>query len=74
MKNMEPMTAPLMAEVCLTLCNFVGVVGKSIVNTAAMDVKVTAEVLNAYGRALNVPAGITIAPGAVPLKFLVVEF
>ena len=73
MKYMEPVVAPLVTEVCFTLCNFVGVVGECVVNTAAVNVKVTAKMLYADSGTLNVPTGVTVTPGAVPLKLLVVK-
>ena len=71
---MEPVFAPLVTEVSLTLRNFIGVVGESVVNAAAVNIKVFAVVLAADSRTLNVPAGIANAPRTFPLKLLRVKF
>ena len=74
MLNVEPVTAPFVTEVCLALCNLVCVMREDIVNTAAMNIKVFAEIFHAYAAALNVPAGVTDAPRAVPFQLLLVKF
>ena len=46
MMNMEPIVAPLMSEICLTLGDFVGMMWKNIIYAAAVDVHIFAEVLH----------------------------
>ena len=72
--HMEPVVAPLMAEIGLGLCNLVRVVREGIVDAAAVDVEVFAEVLHADAGALDVPAGVADAPRGVPLERLILKF
>ena len=44
---MEPIIAPFVTEISLTLGDFVGVVGEDVIYTAAVNVKLAAEVLDA---------------------------
>lgn len=44
---MEPILAPLMTEVSLALCNFIGMMRKCVVNTATVNVEILAVVLTA---------------------------
>ena len=74
MKNVEPIVAPLVAEVRLALRDLVCVVRECIVNAAAVDVEIFAEMLQADRRAFNVPSRIAHAPRAVPLELLRIEF
>ena len=46
-------------------------VRECIVNTAAVNVKILAQILQADTGALNVPAGITNTPGRIPFERLV---
>ena len=71
---MHPVVAPLVAEVRLGLSYLVGVVGKCIVDAAAVDIKILAEVLHRNARALNVPAGVAYTPRRIPLKRLIFKF
>ena len=70
---MEPVVAPFVTEIRLTLSDLVCVVGERVVDTAAVDIEVFAVVFLAYASALNVPAGITQAPWAFPFKLLRIE-
>ena len=70
---MEPVITPLVTDICFALCDFVCMVGERVVDAAAVKVKVLTEVLHANTGALDVPAGVTYAPRAVPLEFLVVK-
>ena len=70
---MEPVIAPLVSEISLGLRDLIGVVRKGVVDPAAVDIEIFAEVLHAYAGALNVPAGISHAPRAVPFEFLIVK-
>ena len=63
-----------MAQIGLGLGDFVGVVGEGVVDAAAVDVQIFTQVIHADGGALDVPARVSYAPGAVPLQFLIVEF
>ena len=67
---MEPIIAPFVTEISLALRYFVGVVRESVVNAAAMDIKVLAEIFERNSRALDVPARISDAPRAVPFQLL----
>ena len=66
---MEPVRTPLVTEKSLALCNFVCVMGESVVNAAAVNVKIFTAVL-ADARTFNVPARVTYAPRTLPLEFL----
>ena len=70
---MEPVITPFVTDISLALCYFVGVVRESIVNAAAMDIKVLAEIFERDCRALDVPSGISHAPRAVPFQLLRIE-
>ena len=71
--DMHPEIAPFVAQIALRLGNFIGVVGEGVIYAAAVDVEVLAEVLHADAGALDVPTGVTHAPGGVPLQRLVLE-
>ena len=71
--NVEPIIAPLVTDERLTLRDLVGVVGERVVNSAAVDIEVLAKILHTDARALDVPAGVTDAPRAIPLELLIVE-
>ena len=62
-----------MTDVSFALCDLVCMVGECVIDTAAMDIKILAQMLHRDAGALDVPAGISHSPGAVPLKLLVVE-
>ena len=49
-----------------TLCNFTFMVRKKQVHTAAMNIKLCAQVFCGHGRAFNMPAGETHSPRAFP--------
>ena len=73
MRDVEPFAAPGVPKVCLALRDLVGMVRKDVVNAAAMDVKMLAEMLHRDAGALDVPAGVANAEGAVPLQLLIVK-
>ena len=73
MKNVYPPVAPLVTEISLRLSDLVCVVGECVINTAAVDIKLLSEMLHRDAGALDMPAGIANAPGAVPLKLLIVK-
>ena len=58
-----------LAERGLGLGDFVLVVGEDEVKPAAVDVQRQGDVLLAHGRALDVPAGASLAPRAFPVGF-----
>ena len=74
MVNVEPMTAPLVTDKRLALCDLVCVMGERVVNSSAVNVKILTQVLHADAGAFDVPSGITHTPGAVPFELLIVEF
>ena len=71
--DMEPVVAPLVAQEAFRLGNFVGVVGEGIVDAAAVDVQIRAQMLHGNAGALDVPAGIAHTPGRVPLESLILK-
>ena len=62
MQDVEPVVAPLVAEIRLGLGYLVRVVREGVVNAAAVEVKVFAVILHGDAGALNVPTGIAHAP------------
>ena len=73
MKHVEPMCAPLVTEISFALCDLVGVVGECVVDTAAVDVEILAQVLHGDSGALDMPTGITETPGTVPFQLLILN-
>ena len=73
MMHMEPVVAPLVAEVGLGLGDLIRVMREGIVDAAAVDIQIFAEVLDADAGALDMPAGIADAPRGVPLEGLILE-
>ena len=71
--NVEPILAPLVSEGRLTLRYLVCMMGECVVNTAAVYVKILAEVLSGNTGALDVPTGIANTPRRIPLKLLVIK-
>ena len=69
--HVEPVVAPLVAKVAFGLGDFVGVMREGIVDAAAVNIEVLAEVLHGDAGALDVPAGIANAPGRIPLEGLI---
>ncbi len=63
---MHPVSHRGLAITRYILCNFTLVVRKEQVQTSSMDIKLQAQILGAHGRALQVPARITIAPFGRP--------
>lgn len=66
---MHPVAGEGMARAAFALGEFVLVVREHEIEAAAVDVDRVAEDLLAHGGALNVPAGPTLTPGAVPGRF-----
>ena len=73
MENVHPVVAPLVTEIAFGLCDLIGVMGECVVDTAAVNVEIFTEVLHGDAGALNVPAGITYAPGGIPFESLILE-
>lgn len=72
-QDMEPEIAPPVPDISLGLCNLVRVVREGIVHPATVNVKIFAAVFEGNGRALDMPAGISHSPRAVPFQLLIVE-
>ena len=70
---MHPVVAPLVAEVGFRLRDLIGVVREGVVDAAAVDVQILAEVLHRDAGALDVPAGVADAPRGIPLERLILE-
>ena len=71
MQYMHPPVAPLVPQIAFGLGDLIGVMGECVVNAAAVDVQILAQVLHGDAAALNVPAGITHTPGGIPFQGLV---
>ena len=71
---MKPVIAPVMSQICFALGDLICVVGERVVYASAVDIEVFPQVFHAYAGALDMPAGISHAPGAFPFKLLIVEF
>ena len=63
-----------MTDVSFALSNFVRMMRESVVDAAAVDIKIFAEIFHAYTGTFDMPAGITDSPWTVPFKLLIVEF
>ena len=72
-QDVEPVAAPLVAEERLALRDLVGVMGEHVVDAAAVDVDVFSQIFHGDAGALDVPAGVTDPPRAVPFEGLVLE-
>ena len=70
---MHPVVAPVVPDVALGLGNLVRVVRKRIVDAAAVNVEVFAEVFERDTGAFDVPARIAHTPGRIPLERLVLK-
>ena len=70
-QHVHPVIAPVMPQISLRLGDLVGVVGEGVVDAAAVDVQVLAQVLHGDTGTLDMPAGIAHAPGRIPLEGLV---
>ena len=73
MHDMHPVVAPVVADVAFRLRDLVGVVRERIVDAAAVDIQILAQILEGNAGALDVPAGIADAPGRIPLERLVLK-
>ena len=74
MVNMEPVVAPLMAQIAFRLGNLVGVMRECIVNAAGVNIQVFPQVFHGNAGAFNVPARIAHTPGRIPFQGLVFKF
>ena len=73
MHDMHPVVAPVVADVAFRLRDLIGVVRERIVDAAAVDIQILAQILEGNAGALDVPAGIADAPGRIPLERLVLK-
>ena len=73
MHNVHPIFAPRVADIAFRLRYFVGMVRESIVYTAAMYVKVFAQIFQRYARAFYMPAGVARSPRGIPLERLILK-
>ena len=71
--NMEPVIAPLVAQIAFGLGNLIGMVGEGVVDAAAVKIQIVAQMLHGNAGALNVPAGIAHTPGRIPLEGLILK-
>ena len=60
-----------MTKIRFRLGNFVCVVGECVVDAAAVNVQILAQMLHGDTGAFNVPAGIADTPGRIPFQGLV---
>ena len=74
MVNVEPVVAPLVAQIAFGLGDFIGMMGEGVVDAACVDIQLLTQVLHGNAGALDMPAGIPHAPGRVPFQGLVFEF
>ena len=70
---MEPILAPLMTEVSLALCNFIGMMWENIIHATAVDIHIFTQMLHTDTGTFNVPSRISYTPWAVPLQLLIIE-
>ena len=73
MQDVHPVIAPVVAKISLRLGDLVRVMRESVVDAAAVDVEVLAEVFDGNTGALDVPARIADAPRRVPLERLILK-
>ena len=71
--HMEPLGAPGMAQIAFRLGDFIGVVGESVVDAAAVEVQIFAVILHGDAGALDMPAGIAHTPRRIPLQRLILK-
>ena len=71
--DVHPVVAPVVADVALGLRDLVRVVREGVVDAAAVDVQILAEVLHRDAGALDVPAGVADAPRGIPLERLILK-
>ncbi|MBA7686000.1 hypothetical protein ES703_94431 [subsurface metagenome] len=63
---MQPVIDPPPARSRLGLSDLIGVMNINMINTAAVNIKVLAQILHGHGAAFNVPARVAQAPGRIP--------
>ena len=71
--HMEPLGAPGMAQIAFRLGDFIGVVGESVGDAAAVEVQIFAVILHGDAGALDMPAGIAHTPRRIPLQRLILK-
>ena len=72
--HMEPVTAPLVSQIALGLCDLVGVMRKNIVHAAAVDIHIFTQMLDADAGTLDMPSRVSHAPRTIPFERLILEF
>src|SRR5579872_5179735 len=66
MLRVYPVIRKWLTRVTLALGYFVFVMGENVIDAAGMDVEMRSQVLHGHGAALDMPAGETTAPRAIP--------
>src|SRR5215469_3604240 len=66
MLGMHPVVHKLMPYKPLALSNFIFVMGKDIIHTSSMYVKMLAKVLHRHSATFDMPARKTVSPGTIP--------
>ncbi len=74
MVRVHPDIGERLAGDSFALGDFVRVMDRLMVDAASMDVDGFAEVLHRHGRALEVPAGESLAPGTFPFHVTLLVF
>ena len=69
--NVHPVIAPVVANIAFRLRNFVRMVREGIVDAAAVDIEVLAQIFERNAGTFDVPARIANAPRRIPLERLI---
>ena len=72
--SVQPAIAPLMSQISLALGNFVFMVYRHMVNTAAVNIQMRPQMFYRHRRAFDMPARITAPPFGIPLQNLIFKF
>ena len=70
---MEPLRAPIVAEIRLGLGYLVSVMRESVVDSSAVQVEVFAVVFFFFSGALDVPARLSEPPRRLPFELLILK-
>ena len=73
MHNVHPIIAPVVADIALRLRDLVRMVRECVVDAAAVDVEVFAQIFERNAGAFDVPARIADAPRRIPLERLILK-
>lgn len=71
--SVQPAIAPLMSQISLALGNFVFMVYRHMVNTAAVNIQMRPQMFYRHRRAFDMPARITAPPFGIPLQNLILN-